>query len=105
MGQERGVNVQVTPKMEEAATPMSERFKLLLHAAAEDLALPHPELVSGAGHDAQIMAQAMPAAMLFVRSPNALSHHPDELVNREDISAALQVGVRFLERLAREEQA
>ena len=97
---ERGVTVDITPKMEEAATPMSEPFKTLLHQAAGELGLTHPELVSGAGHDAQIMATKMPSAMLFVRSPNALSHHPDEMVNREDITEALRVGTRFLELLA-----
>ncbi len=98
--QARQVALKVTPKMSEAATPMSGQFKALLHQAAEELELPHPELVSGAGHDAQIMAQEVPAAMLFVRSPNALSHHPDEMVNPEDVTAALRVGARFLERLA-----
>ncbi|RJF75321.1 allantoate amidohydrolase [Deinococcus cavernae] len=102
---ERGVSVQVTPRMEEAATPMSGPFKELLHRAADELNLPHPELVSGAGHDAQIMATRMPAGMLFVRSPNALSHHPDEMVNAQDVSDALRVGLRFLELLAGEVQA
>ena len=96
----RQVELRVTPKMSEAATPMSERFRALLHAAAEDAGLLHPVLVSGAGHDAQIMAQKMPAAMLFLRSPNALSHHPDEMVNAEDVTAGLRVGARFLDLLA-----
>ncbi|WP_291424690.1 allantoate amidohydrolase [Deinococcus sp.] len=98
--QARQVSFRVVPHMTEAAIPMNTQFKALLHQAAGELGLPHPELVSGAGHDAQIMAQQMPAAMLFVRSPNALSHHPDEMVNAEDVTAALRVGVRFLEQLA-----
>lgn len=97
--QERGVALAVTPLMAERATPMSGPLRQALHAAAEAAGLPHPELVSGAGHDAQIMAQIMPAAMLFIRSPNALSHHPDEMVNAEDVQAALTVGAGFLKRL------
>lgn len=54
-------------------------------------------LVSGAGHDAAVMASIGPAAMLFVRSPGGVSHHPDERVRREDVRAALDVVVRFLE--------
>ena len=96
---ERGVTVELTPKLEERATPMSESFRGLLHAAAEGLGLPHPELTSGAGHDAQIMAQKMPAAMLFLRTPNALSHHPDEAVEAVDVRDALRVGLRFLDGL------
>ena len=35
-------------------------------------------LVSGAGHDAVIIAALTPVAMLFVRCRDGLSHHPDE---------------------------
>lgn len=103
--EERQVTVTITPKMEERATPMSTPLRELLHQAAEDTNILHPELVSGAGHDAQIMAQKMPAAMLFVRSPNGLSHHPDEMVNMQDVQDALQVGMRFLELLAQQPAA
>jgi allantoate deiminase len=56
-------------------------------------------MTSGAGHDAMIMARRMPAAMLFLRSPGGVSHHPDETVLVEDVAAALESGVAFLERL------
>ena len=63
----------------------------------------HPvhRLSSGAGHDAMILARRMPAAMLFLRSPGGISHHPDETVLPEDVSAALDAGRRFLEELER----
>ena len=50
-------------------------------------------LVSGAGHDAMIMASLAPVAMLFVRCHDGISHHPDEFVSPEDISVALEVMV------------
>jgi N-carbamoyl-L-amino-acid hydrolase len=56
------------------------------------IALPGaPELVSGAGHDAMVLAAAgVPAAMLFVRSLNGgISHHPDELSSAEDVALAV----------------
>jgi allantoate deiminase len=52
---------------------------------------------SGAGHDAMIVASRMPAAMLFVRSPGGISHHPDETVRADDVAAALRVGAAFLD--------
>ena len=55
-------------------------------------------LDSGAGHDAAVMAGLCPAAMLFIRSPGGVSHHPAESVRPEDVRAALAVMVRFLER-------
>ena len=57
----------------------------------------HPvhHMASGAGHDAMIMAARMPAAMLFLRSPAGISHHPDETVLEDDVAAALGVGAQF----------
>jgi acetylornithine deacetylase/succinyl-diaminopimelate desuccinylase-like protein len=46
-----------------------------------------PQLVSGAGHDAMVLAAAgVPTAMLFVRSLNGgVSHSPDELSSERDV--------------------
>ena len=59
-------------------------------------------MTSGAGHDAMVMAARVPTAMLFVRSPGGISHHPSETVFEEDVEAALHVGRAFLLRLAGE---
>jgi acetylornithine deacetylase/succinyl-diaminopimelate desuccinylase-like protein len=50
-----------------------------------------PELVSGAGHDAMVLAAAgVPTAMLFVRSLHGgASHCPEELSSAEDIALAV----------------
>jgi len=60
------------------------------------------ELVSGAGHDAGILAAAgVPAAMLFVRSLNGgASHSPEELSSGEDVELAVAALARALDRLA-----
>lgn len=71
----------------------------MLEAAVQDAGLPVHRLLSGAGHDAMVVGRVMPAAMLFLRSPGGISHHPDEEVEMEDVAAALRVGVRFLELL------
>ena len=44
----------------------------------------------------------MPAAMLFVRSPGGVSHHPDESVHEGDVAAAFAVGLGVLDLLAAE---
>ncbi|MFL6014313.1 MAG: M20/M25/M40 family metallo-hydrolase, partial [Gaiellaceae bacterium] len=60
-----------------------------------------PRLVSGAGHDAMVLAAAgVPTAMLFVRSLNGgASHSPQELSSPEDIALAVDALTRTLERL------
>jgi allantoate deiminase len=70
-------------------------YRLLTRVAGGET----PTLMSGAGHDAMIMAEAMPSAMLFVRSPNGVSHHPSETVREEDVARALEVTVRLLQAL------
>ena len=57
-------------------------------------------LTSGAGHDAAVMAAVAPMAMLFLRSPGGVSHHPDERVLPGDVAVALDVIVRYLDLLA-----
>jgi acetylornithine deacetylase/succinyl-diaminopimelate desuccinylase-like protein len=60
-----------------------------------------PRLVSGAGHDAMVLAAAgVPTAMLFVRSLNGgASHSPAELSSDEDVAAAVDALTEALRRL------
>jgi allantoate deiminase len=72
----------------------------LLEKAAVNVGHRPLRMDSGAGHDAAIMARLTPMAMLFVRSPGGISHHPEESVRLDDVQAALEVMVSFLRRLA-----
>jgi allantoate deiminase len=96
----RGLGVQSTRQMDQPAVPMDERLTEFLVEAIEAAGLPAKRAPSGAGHDAMVMAARVPTAMLFLRSPGGISHHPDEAVVEEDVATALLVGRRFLERLA-----
>jgi beta-ureidopropionase / N-carbamoyl-L-amino-acid hydrolase len=54
---------------------------------------------SGAGHDAQVLATIMPAAMLFVPSIAGISHHWSENTADADIVTGAQVFVEACRRL------
>jgi beta-ureidopropionase / N-carbamoyl-L-amino-acid hydrolase len=54
---------------------------------------------SGAGHDAQVLATIMPAAMLFVPSIGGISHHWTENTADEDIVTGAEVFVETCARL------
>ena len=58
-------------------------------------------LASGAGHDAAILEQITPVAMLFIRCKNGISHHPGESVKTGDVRVALDVLNDFILRLAK----
>ena len=102
IGSKRGISVEYVSKMNEPAVKMDDHVSLRLTQAVENAGFTVKKMPSGAGHDAMIMAGRVPAAMLFLRSPGGLSHHPDEAVREEDVEAALLVGERFLQRLAAE---
>jgi allantoate deiminase len=55
---------------------------------------------SGAGHDAMILAEKVPAAMIFLRTPGGISHDPAESVHLQDVASALECGIHLLEQLA-----
>jgi allantoate deiminase len=57
-------------------------------------------MVSGAGHDAMIVSDKVPSAMIFLRSPGGISHHPAESVNLQDVEKALECGLHLLNQLA-----
>jgi N-carbamoyl-L-amino-acid hydrolase len=59
-----------------------------------------PALPTGAGHDAGILADRVPTAMLFVRNPTGVSHAPEEYAEPEDCEAGVAALATTLEHLA-----
>jgi N-carbamoyl-L-amino-acid hydrolase len=70
---------------------MDERFQDALEQAVERHAPgAHLRMPSAAGHDAQILAQRVPAGMLFVPSIGGISHHWSENTADADIVLGCQ---------------
>ncbi|MGO9322999.1 MAG: allantoate amidohydrolase [Terracidiphilus sp.] len=97
IAEKRGLTFQWTQQMDQPAVPMDERLTAYLADAIAAAGLPEKRMASGAGHDAMVMASRVPAAMLFLRSPGGISHHPGESVREEDVEATLKIGRKFLE--------
>ena len=75
-----------------APSAMDPGFQKALQDAAQRHAPGlHQPMPSGAGHDAQIVAQLLPSAMLFVPSIGGISHHWSENTRDEDIVLGCQV--------------
>ena len=71
---------------------MDAGFQDALERAAESHAAGlHVRMPSGAGHDAQVLAEKMKSAMLFVPSIGGISHHYAENTKDEDIVLGCQV--------------
>jgi allantoate deiminase len=96
----RGLAVDWESRLEQPAVKMSATLVAALTRAIERIGARPATLASGAGHDAMILAERMPAAMLMIRSPGGISHHPDESVASDDVAAALAAGSAFLDDMA-----
>ncbi|MBI5935893.1 MAG: M20 family metallo-hydrolase [Chloroflexi bacterium] len=59
--------------------------------SAQKLGLQFQRMVSGAGHDAQLMAHKFPSAMIFVPSREGISHSPKEYTPPEDLARGADV--------------
>lgn len=81
---------------------MAESFQSAIEKAADALAPGcHTRMPSGAGHDAQILADVMPSGMVFVPSIGGISHHWSENTSDEDIVFGARVYADAVGRLLR----
>ena len=85
-----------TLRYDTPAVELSPDLRRRLEGAVEEAGHPVRTLVSGAGHDAVMLARVCPAAMLFVRCAGGISHDPREAVEEADVAVALDVVERFL---------
>jgi len=69
--------------------------------AAREAGVEYLTLPSGAGHDAQVMGQYVPSAMIFAPSRAGRSHCPEEETSPGDVGLCAEVLLRTLIRLAR----
>jgi hydantoinase/carbamoylase family amidase len=81
---------------------MDESIRTVLREELDRRGLPSPELVSGAGHDAGVLAEAgVRCGMLFVRSgAGGVSHAPEEWSEPDDVDLCVDVLASALGRLA-----
>ena len=91
-----GVRVELT---RESYTPVVDFDVPLRDRIARTLG-GAPVLPTGAGHDAGILASAVPTAMLFVRNPTGVSHSPAEHAEEADCRAGVTALADVLEDLA-----
>jgi allantoate deiminase len=81
------------------ASPCDPALMDLMDAAIVDTGHSPFRLVSGAGHDAMVMAALCPTSMLFIRCKDGISHNPAEHVDAADVDIALQAMMGFIENL------
>ena len=96
----RGLTMTCEPRLDQPSVAMDSSIVAMLERAIGETGAPAHRMSSGAGHDAMVLGAKMPAGMLFLRCEGGISHHPAENVREDDVAAALEAGLKFLDRLA-----
>jgi allantoate deiminase len=97
---ERGVSVHYELAGDVLPMAMHPDMQAVLVSAAEAHGLAYNRMVSGAGHDSQVMATGVPTGMLFVPSVDGRSHSPAEYTTPEDAARGASVLATALHQLA-----
>ena len=83
-------------------TPFSDHVPGLVERAAQGLGLSNMRMISGAGHDAMMLARICPTGMIFVPCERGLSHNEAENATPADLAAGARVLADTLVELANE---
>lgn len=94
-GADQGCTVVLTEESFSATVDFDPRLRDELCGVLPEA----PVLATGAGHDAGVLKEHVPTAMLFVRNPTGVSHAPDELVEDADAEVGADALARTLQHL------
>jgi allantoate deiminase len=96
----RSLAVRYTTNLDQPAVPMDSYLVAEIERSIREIGCDPHRMVSGAGHDAMILAERVPSAMVFLRTPGGISHDPAESVLNEDVAKAIECGLYLLQQLA-----
>ena len=91
-----GVSVDVMRHRFTSSVPITEDMQALVAEAAENCGFEWEPQASGAGHDAQAVANIAPVAMIFVPSVDGISHSMEEYSTPQDCAIGTQVLLELL---------
>jgi allantoate deiminase len=97
----RGLKLIWTPVQQNGAVPCDKRLTQIFSQCVANRGLKVLQLPSGAGHDAVVLSQICPVAMLFVRCKRGISHNPTESVKAADVRIAIEVLADFIMNVAK----
>ena len=100
----RRLRHKITPWLATKPVPMNPALTRSAERVCQHLILPYRRMVSGAGHDAQVIAPLCPTAMIFVPSRGGISHSPSEYTEPRLLADGVAVLAAMLYELAYEEQ-
>jgi N-carbamoyl-L-amino-acid hydrolase len=95
------VNCAIEIPIDHPPCPCAIEVVKAIEKATHELGIKAKRMNSGAGHDAQNIAEKVKTAMFFVPSVNGISHSPMEWTNWEDIEKGIEVLSLTIKHLSR----
>jgi N-carbamoyl-L-amino-acid hydrolase len=91
IGEANGTRFAFVAAHESVPAPSDPEIRGIIADSAKALGYSERVMPSGAGHDAQAMAQLGPMGMIFIPSIGGISHSPREFSTAEDIARGAEV--------------
>jgi len=82
---ERGLSYNIESNMQVDPVECSNEVVDVLCEVSQSMGINAPLMVSGAGHDAMLLAEITEIGMVFVRCTDGISHNPKEWAEMDDI--------------------
>lgn len=99
---DEGTGIEINPVGRWQPIGLDPKLADSIERAATSLGLSTKRLASGAGHDAQVLAEVTRSGMIFVPSVGGVSHDPRELTPWEDVVNGANVLLGTVYELARD---
>ena len=97
---DHGVDLAADCESRSPAVTFDAALRARIEATLDRAGIASTTLATAAGHDAGVLAAALPAAMVFVRNPTGASHTPAESATDEDCVTGVRALAAVLEDLA-----
>lgn len=102
IAQDSRVKFELLEVASKRCVSVDKELTSLLSQTISELGISALAVPSGAGHDAVVMSERFPISMMFIRHPGAVSHHPDERVELDDVAVGIEVLARYVMRIAKQ---
>ncbi|MFD3621824.1 Zn-dependent hydrolase [Streptomyces sp. NPDC058676] len=101
LSRQTGTVIEVVARTYSGPVSTSANLRGLIEESCLELGAPYQCLPSGAGHDAQVVADITPTAMIFVPSVGGVSHVPHEDTDPADLILGAEILLRTAVKAAR----
>jgi allantoate deiminase len=100
IAEELQMEIEVSQWLDVRPVSMDEELVNDIKEISAENNLPFQEIISGAGHDAQVFASKIPTNLIFVPSKDGISHNPKEFTSIKELEMGIDLLTEVLYKLA-----